>query len=106
MQFSRLNSIKRTPPVKKWNIKKPGGWNKYEFLFNKYASQINKLIEECSDINNLVYQINKIDDKIKFMAFGKTKIKNYRINIVKPNSKISNNDILKIEKSCGGINEQ
>ena len=60
MQFSRLNSIKRTPPITKWNIKKPGGWNKYEFLTNKYASQINKLIEECSDINNLVYLINLI----------------------------------------------
>ena len=54
---------------------KPGGWEAYEKLTDEKADKIEKIIED-SDINieNVMKEIDKIDTKTKFQAFGKTKL--------------------------------
>ena len=58
-----------------WNKGKPGGWEAYEKLMDEKADKIEKIIED-SDINieNVMKEIDEIDKKIKFQAFGKTKL--------------------------------
>ena len=61
--------------VVKWNLKKPGGWKTYEEATNVKAKDIRKIIEdENKPVEKVVQEFEKIHNKIKFQAFGKTRI--------------------------------
>ena len=56
-----------------------------------------KITEENHDINNLMNKINKLEEKVKFIAFGKTKVKTKKPHIdIKKNK--NNYDNIKIQR--------
>ena len=57
-----------------WNQKKPGGWERYEALTEAASKKMDSVIEdEELSIEEISDKIEKIETKIKFQAFGKTK---------------------------------
>ena len=57
-----------------WNLQRPGGWEVYEVMTNHEAGRIEDIVENMSmPINEVIEKIEKIETKIKFRAFGKTK---------------------------------
>ena len=60
----------------KWNTSKPGGWNHYNWISNLKANKIKDAVENENDTDTAGKKLDKIDKKIRFAAFGKTKIKN------------------------------
>jgi hypothetical protein len=63
----------------RWNLLKPGGWEKYKEVSDDFASKMDVIIENKSlNIEDVMMKVDKIMDKIKYSAFGKTKIKKYR----------------------------
>ena len=53
---------------------KPGGWQKYKDLGNRMADKINMITEnEELEAEEVMNKIDKIQAKMKFSAFGKTK---------------------------------
>ena len=57
-----------------WNLSKPNGWERYKLLTDDASLKINQIVEN-EDITNdeVSSRIEKIETKIKFQAFGKTK---------------------------------
>ena len=63
-------------PEPTWNKGKPGGWETFKRVTDDYADKIDSIVEDKKkDINTIMKEIDKIDTKIKFMSFGKTKPK-------------------------------
>ena len=59
-----------------WNKGKPGGWELFERITDDRAEEIEKIVDDSEkNIETIVKEINAIDTKIKFKAFGKTKPK-------------------------------
>ena len=55
---------------------KPGGWDTYENITNEKADMIEKVVDNLDiDIETVMKELDKIDTKIKFKSFGKTKPK-------------------------------
>ena len=64
----------RKDKVSSWNLSKPSGWEKYKVLTEAAAGKMNKVIENEDETNEEVAaNIEKIETKIKFQSFGKTK---------------------------------
>ena len=64
----------------KWNLRKPGGWERYKVTSDNIADKVNMIVENEADINDVVKKFEKLHDKAKFAAFDKTKIKNRKCN--------------------------
>ena len=61
-------------PETSWNTMKPGGWKKYQELSDKMAEKINQIAaDEGLEDEEVMPRVDKIQDKIKFAAFGKSK---------------------------------
>ena len=60
-----------------WNFGKPGGWEKYASLSAEEASKVKAVVDEAKlnkiDVNEVMKKVDRIEDKMKFIAFGKTK---------------------------------
>ena len=57
----------------KWNLAKKDGWEKYKQLTEAKSEKIKEIIEnEQLDIEEVVEKFERIENKIKFEAFGKT----------------------------------
>ena len=57
-----------------WNLQRPGGWEVYEEMTNHEAIRIQDIVDNTElSIDEVVEKIEKIETKIKFRAFGKTK---------------------------------
>ena len=57
-----------------WNLGRPGGWDTYERLTNEAADKVRAIAEDTNeDIDAKINRVEKIEKKIKFLAFGKTK---------------------------------
>ena len=57
-----------------WNTKKPGAWEKYKEESNKVAEKIELIAEdEGFGEEELMEKIDKIQTKVKFATFGKTR---------------------------------
>ena len=57
-----------------WNLGRPGGWDTYERLTNEAADIVRAIAADINeDINTKKNRVEKIEKKIKFIAFGKTK---------------------------------
>ena len=64
--------------VSRWNLANSGGWKAYETITNDYAGNINEIIDnEDLSVDEVVKKIDGIQDKIKYTAFGKTKVKKW-----------------------------
>ena len=51
---------------------KPNGWKAYETISNDMADTLVDIVEETeTNINKVMEKVDKIQDKIKFAAFGK-----------------------------------
>ena len=69
---SAEHSIKK--PKSSWNTMKPGGWDKYKELSDKMAEKINRIVaDEGLEDEIVMRKVDKIQEKIKFIAFGKSK---------------------------------
>lgn len=61
----------------RWNLHKPGGWNKYEENTNAKANDIKKLVlNKTKSVEETIEEFENIHNKIKFQSFGKTRINN------------------------------
>ena len=73
----RMKQMKQQKPT--WNLGKPDGWNRYEILTDEKANEIVEIVEDAdNNIETVTTKINKLDNKIKFKSFGKTKLKTRR----------------------------
>ena len=75
VEFENLpKGWKATDKSVSWNRNKPGGWECYKDMTEKACVNIDRLIENEELTNEEVaVNIEKIETKIKFQAFGKTK---------------------------------
>ena len=69
-------SSEETKTESRWNVLKPGGWERYRDVSDDYADKMEEIIKDRR-LNNeeVMEKIDKIQDKIKYIAFGKTKLK-------------------------------
>ena len=59
-----------------WNMGKPGAWEIYERMTNEKAEEVKQIVDDPeNNIDMVINKIDKIETKIKFKAFGKTKPK-------------------------------
>ena len=74
---------------KRWNTNKPGGLEKYRDVSDDYAVRMKEIIlDRGKSYEEVMQEIDKIQDKIKYTSCGKTKIKRKP----KASKKISDND--------------
>ena len=60
----------------KWNLFKPGGWEAYKEVSDSFADDINRIVDdERVTVDEMIGKIDKIQEKVKFKAFGKTTFK-------------------------------
>ena len=80
--FAMILSLKNLPTRRRdeerkkeiaWNLNKKNGWEKYKFLTKKMNEKIKSVIQdEMLDMEEVMERLEKINNKIKFNAFGKT----------------------------------
>ena len=57
-----------------WNLKKPEGWEKYKAITEETNVEADKMVENQNiSIEEIMVEIDKLQDGVKFKAFGKTK---------------------------------
>ena len=75
-----LPSVNRTEEIKtKWNLGRPGGWVKYEEATNNIAGKIIDIVDNEGDIEEVIIKVEKLQEKSKFIAFNKTKIRQRKL---------------------------
>ena len=75
----------------RWNLGKPGGWDRFVRFTNEMAEKVNKVVNNSElHIDEVIKKVDKIETKIKFASFGKTKTSLKR---VKSDSSRPNDDI-------------
>ena len=73
LEMPKADKIKKKPESG-WNTPKPGGWERYKDLSNIMANKINDIAsDEGLDNEEAMARVDKIEDKIKLSAFGKSK---------------------------------
>ena len=61
-------------PTCSWNRGKPGGWERYKDLSEAASKAIHNIIKNNELTNKEVFnEVEKIENKIRFQSFGKTK---------------------------------
>ena len=89
-----LPSSKQKTQIKtKWNLNRPGGWKKYEKATHEIAGKIVDIVDNVGDIEEVIDKVGKLQEKSKFMAFNKTKIRQ-RKPITKDYDAIKAKDLL------------
>ena len=68
--------MEKEPKVVKWNLAKEGGWDRYKEISDQYSEAIEKVLNNQEDnVEEAMTKFNKIHDKIKYISFGKTTIR-------------------------------
>ena len=80
----RLRNLPRskmkTEKVARWNLRKEGGWAKYKKLAEEQSGKMIKIIEDKEkSIEEIVEGFERINNNIKFDAFGKVTLKGKNI---------------------------
>ena len=99
----------KTVKAVKWNLAKPGGWEMYRKVSDDKAVEMVEIVENRDlSIDEVVKKVDSLQDKIKFTAFGKTKIKaNKRGEKVDlADIELINRQSAKIEKEIDKIREE
>ena len=79
--YTMILSMKNLPkqkamPAKQsyWNLKKPEGWEKYKSMTDEIKEKADIIIDNHDlDIEKVMKEVDKLQDNVKFKAFGKTK---------------------------------
>ena len=79
--YTMVLSMKNLPrrkvmPAKQsnWNLKKPEGWEKYKSMTDEIREKADIIIDNHDlDIEKVMKEVDKLQDNVKFKAFGKTK---------------------------------
>ena len=67
-----IQNVKQTV----WNLNKKGGWEAFAKKTNEVAEKVEAIVnDEDNTIEDVMEKVQKVEDKVKFSAFGKTKIK-------------------------------
>ena len=61
-----------------WNLGREGGWENYRKLTEEYKEAFENAIREKESIEEKMNNFERLHDKIKFKAFGKVTIGNYK----------------------------
>jgi hypothetical protein len=57
-----------------WNLKKVGGWEAYKMKTDELANRIEEIVDDHDKpIDEVMENVMKVENKIKFAAFGKTR---------------------------------
>ena len=81
LEMPTKDSISETKT--RWNTNKPGGWEKFKETTDKFANEIKEIVNDYDlDKDMMNRKVEKIDNKIKYIAFGKTKVKAAKKKIV------------------------
>ena len=92
-----------------WNLARKNGWEKYKQLTEAKSESIKKVVEnEELDIEEVVEKFERIENKIKFEAFGKTsrKVKVIKIDVPKKDGKNAEKARELIDKQSKMIEEE
>ena len=80
----------------RWNLAKPGGWQKYEKLTEEAAEKIMKVAkDEELDEEEVMKNVDAIETKVKFKAFGKTKDTTLKKRVERRNT--NDEELLKLQ---------
>jgi hypothetical protein len=80
----------------KWNLMKPGGWEKYGQATDDIAGKVVDVVDVEKDIYEVIRKIDKLQDKAKYIAFDKTKITHKKsTSINKDENSIETKEVLK-----------
>ena len=81
----------------RWNLKKEGGWERYKELSDDRSKDIEKLVDDDGKSIDQVFKgFERIDNDIKFKAFGKITLKDKKvIKVQKTKSEVSEEDAAK-----------
>ena len=61
----------------KWNLKKDNGWESYKKISDELSHKIEKIVENNElTVQEMTNRVEKVHNKIKYMAFGKVTIGN------------------------------
>jgi hypothetical protein len=74
--FSGMPSAKNVQNDKEaiWNLHKQGGWEVYAKKTKEVADKIEEIVNNQGDnIEEVMQKVQKIENKVKFSAFGKTR---------------------------------
>ena len=75
MPNKRLKAIQKCY----WNLRKPEGWKRYKDLSEETSKKMDSMIEDGTlKVEEIMRRIDKLQEKAKFKAFGKTKPKTER----------------------------
>ena len=70
-----------------WNLKKTKAWDVYKEVSNKYADKLEEVIEDRNlNMEEVIKKAEKLQDAIKYTAFGKTKVISKKVMKVKPST--------------------
>ena len=62
-----------------WNLQKEGGWEEYKKQTDKMSSKMTDIVEDDTlTIEDCMKEVDKVNNKVKFSAFGKTRKTNVR----------------------------
>ena len=98
-----------------WNINKPGGWAVYKDLTNSVAEKLDEIIDtETLTITEMAKKVETIENKVRFMAFGKTRTATKKkvmmddktTNVEEKDSELLKRQSAKIEEQINDINRK
>ena len=76
----QLKKIKETV----WNLNKLGGWDEYKNKTDEVSNQVIEIVDdENYTIDEVMKRVQKVEDKVKFAAFGKTRKRLYQRRVKK-----------------------
>ena len=83
---------------------KPGGWEKYKEATNDIADRIIDIVDSEENIDEVIKKVGKLEDKAKFKAFDKTKVKQMKPGNVK--NKVKEYEPIKAQELLARQSEQ
>ena len=79
-----------------WNKGNPNGWEMYERMTDEKSDTIKAIVDnQDNDIEMVINKLDKIETKIKFKAFGKTKVKSKPKVVINKKTQHERDDDLK-----------
>jgi len=104
LTFTSLARVKEEQEEKRmvWNLRKEGGWSLYKEVTDSYSEKVSNIAENMElNIEEMSEAIEKVNNKIKFKAFGKV-----TIGVKKKDNKSTEQDKNKNEDAETILNEQ
>ena len=100
LEMPRSEETKEKPNLC-WNTHKPGAWEVYKEESDKIADKINMIVQDQGfDEEEVMEKIDKIQTKLKFTAFGKSKPKSEkaRKKVMEPTDGLEDEEAMELIK--------